>query len=142
MCLSALSVPAGGYLAGQSMDNQICVFDTHKFCQRSKKAFKGHLAAGFACQLGFSPNGRFLMSGDGEGKLWFWDWKTTKVFKCVPVCRCVPCSACTAVQLGTCVMRVLALRRFVLSTLLAGSSRRTPTGRALVQCGTRSTHHA
>ena len=29
--------------------------------------------------LGFSPNGKFIMSGDGHGKLHFWDWKTTKV---------------------------------------------------------------
>jgi pre-mRNA-processing factor 17 len=23
------------------------------------------------------------MSGDSEGKVWFWDWKTCRVFKCV-----------------------------------------------------------
>lgn len=32
-------------------------------------------------QIGFSPDGRFIMSGDGEGRLWFWDWKTCKVFR-------------------------------------------------------------
>ncbi|KAJ0967010.1 hypothetical protein J5N97_023927 [Dioscorea zingiberensis] len=26
-------------------------------------------------------NGRFVMSGDGEGKCWFWDWKSCKVFR-------------------------------------------------------------
>ena len=44
-----------------------------------KKTFRGHTNSGYACQIGFSPNGKFIMSGDGHGKLHVWDWKTTKV---------------------------------------------------------------
>ncbi|KAJ6890368.1 pre-mRNA-processing factor 17 isoform X2 [Populus alba x Populus x berolinensis] len=40
-----------------------------------------HIVAGYACQVNFSPDGRFVMSGDGEGKCWFWDWKSCKVFR-------------------------------------------------------------
>ena len=40
----------------------------------------GHTTAGFACQIAFSANGKFIASGDGEGKLHFWDWKSTKVY--------------------------------------------------------------
>ena len=52
-----------------------------QFKQQRKKNFKGHTTAGFACQPTFSPNGKFLASGDGDGTLWFWDWKTTKVYR-------------------------------------------------------------
>jgi pre-mRNA-processing factor 17 len=49
--------------------------------------FTGHLVAGYICKPGFSPDNRFLMSGDSEGililigKMWFWDWKNCKVYK-------------------------------------------------------------
>lgn len=40
----------------------------------------GHTIAGYACVPCFSPNGKFLCSGDGEGKLYFWDWKSGKMY--------------------------------------------------------------
>merc|ERR1712166_1135777 len=46
-----------------------------------KKVFKGHVVAGYACQPGMSPCGNYVMSGDTDGRLWFWDWKSTKVFR-------------------------------------------------------------
>jgi pre-mRNA-processing factor 17 len=46
-----------------------------------KKLFQGHLIAGYNCKPAFAPDNRFLMSGDGEGTMWYWDWKTCKVFK-------------------------------------------------------------
>lgn len=74
--------PSGDYFAGQSLDNTIVTYGVRaKYRQNRKKTFQGHVNAGYACQIGFSPNGRFIMSGDGEGKLWFWDWKSTKLFR-------------------------------------------------------------
>ncbi|SNX87663.1 probable CDC40 - Pre-mRNA splicing factor important for catalytic step II [Melanopsichium pennsylvanicum] len=73
--------PNAKWLAAQSMDNQILTFSTDGFKQNRKKVFKGHNVAGFACQVGFSPDGKFLSSGDGEGNLCFWDWKTTRLLK-------------------------------------------------------------
>ncbi|KAJ3414503.1 pre-mRNA-processing factor 17 [Chytridiales sp. JEL 0842] len=74
--------PSKRFLACTSLDNQILVYSAKdRFKEQRKKVFRGHLVAGYACQPGFSPDGRFLMSGDSEGRMWFWDWKTTKVLK-------------------------------------------------------------
>lgn len=74
--------PNSNWLAAQSLDNQILIYSTReRFQLNKKKRFAGHIAAGYACQVNFSPDGRFVMSGDGEGKCWFWDWKSCRVFR-------------------------------------------------------------
>lgn len=35
--------------------------------------------AGYACQVGFSPDGKWISSGDAEGNIVFWDWKTGRI---------------------------------------------------------------
>nr|GEU58440.1 pre-mRNA-processing factor 17 isoform X1 [Tanacetum cinerariifolium] len=74
--------PNGNWLAAQSLDNQVLIYSTReRFQLNKKKRFVGHVVAGYACQVNFSPDGRFVMSGDGEGRCWFWDWKSCKVFR-------------------------------------------------------------
>ncbi|EFA85677.1 WD40 repeat-containing protein [Heterostelium album PN500] len=74
--------PKGKWFAGQSMDNQILVYRARdKFRMNKKKRFLGHTNAGYACQLNFSPDGKYIVSGDASGKAYFWDWKTSKVYK-------------------------------------------------------------
>ena len=69
----------------QSMDNQILCYSTQdKFRLNRKKRFTGHVNAGFAINPGVSPDGHYVISGDGEGRLWIWDWKTTKMLKRIP----------------------------------------------------------
>jgi pre-mRNA-processing factor 17 len=76
--------PGGGFMVGQSMDNSLVTFATgERFKAVGKKTFKGHAVAGYACRPTFSPDGRFLVSGDGEGKAFYWDWKTTRVARTV-----------------------------------------------------------
>lgn len=68
--------PAGTYFIGQSLDNQVVTYSTkERFRQNRKKTFRGHNTAGYACQVNFSPDARFVMSGDAEGRLFFWDWQ-------------------------------------------------------------------
>ncbi|KAK3742092.1 hypothetical protein QZH41_017545, partial [Actinostola sp. cb2023] len=86
--------PNEKWLACQSMDNQILIVGVqNRFRINRKKVFKGHmvikptsspgpflLVAGYACQPSFSPDGAYLISGDADGKLNIWDWKSTKLF--------------------------------------------------------------
>lgn len=51
------------------------------FKQNKKKRFAGHTVAGYACGIGFSPDGKYLSSGTGSGDVVFWDWKTGKIAK-------------------------------------------------------------
>lgn len=76
--------PDEKWLACQSMDNQILVYNADTYKQSQRRAFKGHSVAGFACQVAFSPDGRFLSSGDSQGNLVFWDWKTGGLIKRLP----------------------------------------------------------
>ncbi|BDA47701.1 Pre-mRNA-processing factor 17 [Coccomyxa sp. Obi] len=76
--------PNSQWLIGTSLDNQIVTYAARdRFRQNRKKFFKGHTVAGYACQPNFSPDGRYVMSGDGEGRLWFWDWKTCKPYRTI-----------------------------------------------------------
>lgn len=71
--------PSQRWLLMQSLDNQILTYSSKdKFRLNNKKIFKGHLNAGFAIQPNMSPDGRYVISGDHEGRLWIWDWKTTQ----------------------------------------------------------------
>ncbi|KAL5011018.1 hypothetical protein ScPMuIL_013323 [Solemya velum] len=71
----------GKWLACQSMDNKICIFNVlNRFKFIRKKTFTGHMVAGYACTVDFSPDMSYVISGDADGKLYIWDWKTTKLY--------------------------------------------------------------
>ena len=66
------------------MDDQIVVYDTNGGFKKNKnKKFNGHLTQGYACGFTISPDGQFVCSGDGQGKLWFWSWKTSKNYRTI-----------------------------------------------------------
>lgn len=72
--------PNGKFIACQSLDNRITIYMVgDRFKEMRKKVFKGHMVAGYACGLDFSPEMSYLCSGDGDGKAYIWDWKTTKL---------------------------------------------------------------
>ncbi|KAF5949079.1 hypothetical protein HYC85_015036 [Camellia sinensis] len=59
--------PNTNWLAAQSLDNQILIYSIReRFQLNKKKRFAGHIVAGYACQVNFSPDGSFFTSGDGE----------------------------------------------------------------------------
>ena len=74
--------PNDKWMLCQNLDNQItCYSASDRFKLNRKKVFKGHVVAGYACVPGVSPDGNYVMSGDSDGRLWFWDWKSCKVFR-------------------------------------------------------------
>jgi len=74
--------PSQRFFVGQSLDNTIAVFQAgNKFALQKKKKFSGHVVSGYACEMAFSPDGQFLVSGDGNGSLFFWDWKKHKILQ-------------------------------------------------------------
>jgi pre-mRNA-processing factor 17 len=76
--------PNGSFFLGQSLDNEIKCYDSGgKFTLVRKKKFKGHQIAGYACEISISNSGKFVASGDGGGKLVFWDWNTGKMMRTI-----------------------------------------------------------
>jgi len=93
--INAVSLhPSGQFFVGQSMDNSLQVYACgDKIGRVSKKIFKGHITAGYACQPSFSPDGHFLSSGDGDGMLWTWDWRSGRVLSKMRANESGPCIA-------------------------------------------------
>lgn len=76
--------PNNRHFVGQSLDNRLVVFEARGgFRLNRRKKFVGHMNGGFACAVSFSPDGQFVTSGDANGRLWFWDWQTTKNYRTI-----------------------------------------------------------
>jgi pre-mRNA-processing factor 17 len=74
--------PSLRFFVAQSLDNTICVFQAGtRFALQKNKKFSGHQVAGYACEPAVSPDGQFLVTGDGKGKLFIWDWKRHKILQ-------------------------------------------------------------
>ena len=68
--------PNGTTIAYQSMNNSILTFKAgDKLRQDRKKVFMEHRNAGDSVGLDFSPDGRFLASGDSRGSICVWNTK-------------------------------------------------------------------
>ena len=76
--------PSQPTFLAQSMDNQILVYGCKGGklkLETSKYTYKGHVVAGYGIEASFSADGRFVSSGDAEGKMWVWDLKTLGIVK-------------------------------------------------------------
>ena len=74
--------PNKKWFAVQSLDNSVQVYGAlDRFTLNRKKRFTGHFNAGYAAQVAFSADGHFVLSGDGEGRVFFWDWKSCKLLR-------------------------------------------------------------
>ncbi|CAI8020491.1 Pre-mRNA-processing factor 17, partial [Geodia barretti] len=46
---------------------------------QQKEELQGAMVAGYACSADFSPEGSLVVSGDADGKLTVWEWRTTRI---------------------------------------------------------------
>lgn len=69
--------PRDPYVCGQMQTGEIVVFKTSPtFSCYQNRSFVGHNAQSFPCRMTISPDGSFIASGDSEGKLFIWEWKS------------------------------------------------------------------
>jgi WD40 repeat protein len=94
--------PQQDFVALQNLDNSIAIYQAgEKFRLQPKKVFRGHVCAGtsrvlhaccvlvhtctrlagYSAQVAWSADGKYLASGDGNGRAFFWDFKSTKLFR-------------------------------------------------------------
>lgn len=74
--------PEKNYFSTQSLDNTIYTYSMKpKYKKHPKKMFQGHNSVGYSISFGFSPDGRYISSGDSKGYIFIWDWKTTRLLK-------------------------------------------------------------
>ena len=96
--------PTSGAIACSSMDNTVKVYNADY--KQAKRTFRGHNVAGHSCQVNFSPDGIFLISGDAEGRCFVWDWKTTRAYRILRahegVCKGVEWNPAASSRIATC----------------------------------------
>jgi len=74
--------PSGKFFAGQSMNNSIIVYQaTEPFKYQPSRRFYGHSNTGYAIRPGFSVDGKYMASGSSDGSVFFWDWKSGKMYR-------------------------------------------------------------
>lgn len=72
----------GKWWLGQSADNTIVTYSADEKTRPNKrKTFRGHTTAGYACHIHNSNDSRYIISADGDGKLFVWDWKNCKILR-------------------------------------------------------------
>ena len=81
--ISALCAhPTESFVCGQMTTGEIVLFQTSpSFTTYRNKSFTGHNPQSYNCRMTISPDGSFIASGDADGKLYIWEWKSAIVKK-------------------------------------------------------------
>ena len=71
VCVCVCVSCAGKWFLTQSLDNQIlCYSAIDRFKLNTRKSFRGHIVAGFACEISMSPNGESVSLPQGRKDSW------------------------------------------------------------------------
>lgn len=71
--------PTEPFVVFQSLANQLAVYAQQDYLVARNRRFGGHLTGGYPCQISFSPDGRFICSGDGRGQVVVWEWESGQI---------------------------------------------------------------
>lgn len=74
--------PNGQHVAWQSLDSRIVIYEAmESYRVQHKRSFRGYGNAGYALGLDFSPDNKFICTGDAGGRIWFWDFESGKTIR-------------------------------------------------------------
>lgn len=77
---AAVSPDGSKYIGQTSGGVMVFTIDRNGKFRPTTKSYRGHSCGGYACQVGFSPDGQFVMSGSSNGFAVFWDAKKRKLY--------------------------------------------------------------
>ncbi|KAL6063331.1 WD repeat-containing protein 25 [Balamuthia mandrillaris] len=74
--------PDGASFIAQSNAGYITIFSTQPpFKLNKRKRFEGHQVSGYRITCDISPDGMLVASGSTDGKVYFYDWKSSAIVK-------------------------------------------------------------
>lgn len=73
--------PKEPFVVFQSLTNQLVTYAQQDYLVHRERPLGGHNTGGYPCQVGFSPDGKFVYSGDGRGQVVVWHWASGKIAK-------------------------------------------------------------
>uniref|UniRef100_A0A8C5QXD5 WD repeat domain 25 n=1 Tax=Leptobrachium leishanense TaxID=445787 RepID=A0A8C5QXD5_9ANUR len=81
-CPSLALHPKENVFIAQTNGNYIALFSTQRpYKMNKKKRFEGHKVEGFAVGCEFSPDGSLIVTGSSEGKVFFYNYHTSKLLR-------------------------------------------------------------
>lgn len=73
--------PREPFVVFQSLSNQLVTYAQQDYLVHRERPLGGHNTGGYPCQVGFSPDGKFVYSGDGRGQAVIWHWASGQIAK-------------------------------------------------------------
>ncbi|XP_061173839.1 WD repeat-containing protein 25-like [Saccostrea echinata] len=77
--------PTSGHFLAQSHGNYIAMFSVNRPYKMNKaKRFEGHKLSGYSLGFDISPDGSLVLSGDGNGQLFCYNYQSGKIIQKTP----------------------------------------------------------
>lgn len=106
-CPTMACHPKESVFVAQTNGNYIALFSTQRpYKINKRKRYEGHKVEGFAIGCEFSPDGAFILTGSSEGKVYFYNYYTSRISHILPAhsgaCVSINCHPVLPSLLATC----------------------------------------